>query len=180
MISISSNTVHVLVISANQFFNEKFSPNVLSNVHGSIKAKKIRPYKRSRLSFLREILSFYLDHIDPSQIILSMNNHGKPQLTERKTMLRFNISHTDEISLCALSKSNCSEIGVDIEKVKYFPYYTDVARTSLTSEEFKLISGLPRHKQLRMFYKLWSIKESCSKGIGLGQNLNFKFLNIDR
>ncbi len=176
MISISSNTVHVWVINTNQLFNTKFSSNPLSGVLGGINAKKIRPNKRSRPSFLREILPFYLDPIDPSQIILAMNNHGKPQLKDRKTVLRFNISHADGTSLCALS--NDSEIGVDIEKVTCFPYYLDVASTFLTPEEFRLISGLPQHEQLRMFYKLWSIKESCSKGIGLGQNLDFKFLKI--
>lgn len=176
MISINSDTVHAWVINTNQLFNAKFSANVLSNVHGRISAKKANSNKRSRYSFLREILSLYLDHMDLSEIMLSINSYGKPQLIKCEPTLHFNISHADGISLCVLS--NCSEIGADIEKVKYFPYYMDAARTFLTSEEFKLISGLPQHEQLRTFYKLWSIKESCSKGVGLGLNLDFKMLNI--
>lgn len=62
-------------------------------------------------------------------------------------------------------------IGIDIEQVKSI----DINPTFLSEREQKYL----RNKDLFEFYKIWTVKESFSKNLGLGLSLDFKNFSVD-
>ncbi len=74
-----------------------------------------RRYIVSR-GMLREILSFYLKR-DPAALKFEYNPYGKPFLkrSEGSEELSFNLSHSQDISLYALTWVR--KVGIDIEKI---------------------------------------------------------------
>jgi hypothetical protein len=71
---------------------------------------------------LRALLGRYLDH-DPRELRFWLAAHGKPTLQEGPTVgmgpsdgLRFNLSHSGELMLVAVTAG--SEIGVDVERAR--------------------------------------------------------------
>src|ERR1700690_2111518 len=64
---------------------------------------------------LRSILASYLK-LDPCDLGFSSGPHGKPELHNVCSPLRFNLSHSDDMMLLAISHSR--EIGVDLEVVR--------------------------------------------------------------
>ncbi|MDQ6630282.1 MAG: 4'-phosphopantetheinyl transferase, partial [Verrucomicrobiota bacterium] len=63
--------------------------------------------------FLRKILGSYLK-IEPREIIFDYGAHGKPVLRGKKS-LQFNLSHSGDLMLCAISRER--DLGIDLEKI---------------------------------------------------------------
>jgi phosphopantetheinyl transferase len=66
-------------------------------------------------SALRRVLAVYLGE-EPARIRLERGEHGKPRLADPQGRLRFNLSHSGEIALVAVSGE--FEVGVDVEAVR--------------------------------------------------------------
>ena len=64
---------------------------------------------------LRRVLAVYLDE-DPEHIQLEQGAHGKPRLAGPQGQLRFNLGHSGEVALVAVSGE--VEVGVDVERVR--------------------------------------------------------------
>lgn len=88
---------------------------------------------------LRKVLARYLDE-DPSEIELREGTHGKPALADLSSPLRFNLSHSGDLALVAVTQGR--EVGVDIQKIK------------------------PRRDLA--FYKAWTRREAIVKCAGTG------------
>lgn len=88
---------------------------------------------------LREVLARYLDE-DPAGIELRRGAHGKPALADPSSPLRFNLSHSGDLALVAVTHG--LEVGVDIQKIK------------------------PRRDIA--FYKAWARREAIVKCVGTG------------
>lgn len=109
----------------------------------------------------REILGHYLNQ-PPQEILFQTNEYGKPFVDG----LEFSISHTDGMSLLALSE--LSPVGIDIELLTPQPDL-DLLLTRICSpsekEEFK---ALTEAQKLKAFYRLWTAKEAYLKNLGIG------------
>lgn len=90
---------------------------------------------------------------------------GKPYLPDRPAV-HFSLSHSGELVLCALADA---EIGCDVET----PRKVDLALASrfFHPEEAAWLSSLPGKEQEAAFLRLWTLKESYGKALGLGLNL---------
>lgn len=88
---------------------------------------------------LRRVLAVYLDE-EPRRIRLERGEHGKPRLADPQGRLRFNLSHSGEIALVAVSGE--LEVGVDVERV--------------------------RPKREEAFYWRWACHEAQVKCLGVG------------
>ena len=64
-------------------------------------------------SILRNILIKYLD-LPPEEVIIKHQKNGKPALANQGIKLNFNLSHTDNWVLLAISR-DC-RVGIDLEK----------------------------------------------------------------
>ena len=60
---------------------------------------------------LHRVLAVYLGE-DPARIRLETGAQGKPRLADPQGQLRFNLSHSGEIALVAVSGE--AEVGVDV------------------------------------------------------------------
>ncbi|HWY18368.1 MAG TPA: hypothetical protein VNY27_06615 [Solirubrobacteraceae bacterium] len=112
-----------------------------------VPARKRALWARSR-GILRALLARYLD-ADPRELRFQPGPHGKPGLRDhvegrsapgRKSDLRFNLSHSGELMLVAVSAGR--EVGVDIEH----------ARERYTAE----------------FLRTWTTREATVKCLGTG------------
>lgn len=91
---------------------------------------------------------------------LDYNEYGKPYFSEYPD-LHFNISHCREMAVCAVGET---EIGVDIEYVRR--YSERVPRRAFSENERKILSQSSRADS--MFFRLWTLKESYVKALGIG------------
>ena len=98
---------------------------------------------------------------------LSYKKNKKPFLSQTKTLC-FNISHTKNAIACGISKHN---IGVDIEPIRNIDIKT--IKKTCTDSEFLKYSKYAANKA-KLFFKIWTRKESfCKKnGISIFSNFN--------
>ena len=121
-------------------------------------------------SIRKKILAQYLD-VEPESLRFSKGVHGKPIL-KGKSDLHFNISHTDNYWIMALSKED--EIGVDIEHHKNRKNMDGIVSSyfhSAEHEEYQKQKSDTDKKDF--FYHIWTRKEAYAKYLGLGLNYDF-------
>ncbi len=100
------------------------------------------------------------------EITFTRNKYGKPALTHDANV-QFNVSHSgDWIALIAGGKD---EIGVDVEKIA--PIDLQIAERFFSPQENTYLAAQPADQQLNTFYRLWTLKESYIKAIGMGLSM---------
>jgi 4'-phosphopantetheinyl transferase len=122
---------------------------------------------------LRSILAGYLN-VAPGDLEFEIGQRGKPRLapTFSKDSLEFNLSHSSEVALIAVTRER--GIGVDIEHIKEEFAFVEVAERYFTAREVAAIRALPEELQRRAFYQCWTSKEAFlkAKGVGLSGELD--------
>lgn len=122
---------------------------------------------------LRSILAAYLNAA-PGDLEFELGRRGKPRLAPRftKHRLEFNLSHSSEVALVAVTREQ--EIGVDVEQIKENFTFAEVAERYFTAKEVSAIRALPAALQRRAFYQCWTSKEAFlkAKGVGLSGELD--------
>lgn len=143
-----------------QIINEfsRNSPKTYQN-----KIRKFKRWQDAQLSILgRFLLKYGLQQIDKyfDENEFRFNSNSKPYLEAEN--LEFNISHSGNIVVCAIS--NRCEIGIDIEIVKDI----EVAdfRTQMTENEWKKIFNA--ENVCSSFFDYWTQKEAVLKAQGSG------------
>jgi len=90
------------------------------------------------------------------------SEHKKPYL-ENHNDIHFNISHSGDWVVCALSTK---EVGIDVEKIREINF--NIARRFFSAQEVDHLFKLPQKLQLEYFFDLWTLKESYLKTLGTG------------
>jgi 4'-phosphopantetheinyl transferase len=116
----------------------------------------------SRRAALRILLSRYTD-IPPSGIEFIAGKNKKPELRSELNKIRFNVSHSGELILIAISDT---EIGVDIERIEPSFNYSDILRHSFSEQEINQIEQAADSRDL--FFRLWTRKEALAKASSKG------------
>jgi 4'-phosphopantetheinyl transferase len=115
---------------------------------------------------LRELLAGYLDH-EPERLDFVEGTHGKPVLaTPQGAELCFNLSHSGELALCAVSCRR--EVGVDLEQVRELSDADALARRFFAEAETTALAALPAVERLPAFFRCWTRKEAYLKAVGAG------------
>ena len=115
-------------------------------------------------SILRSILSLYT-HGKPKDIAFTEGARGKPFLLDNALDLQFNVSHSNDMAVYALTTH--VEIGIDIEKIKS-EFKKEVAKRFFSRDEYHALLMLPEQEQAAQFYYLWAGKEAIIKALGEG------------
>ncbi len=102
------------------------------------------------------------------EIILRFGDKGKPHI-ENFTGIHFNISHSGNFVVCAVSSS---EIGIDVERVRKINLR--IAERFFSEKEINDLMACKEEERMHYFITLWTIKESYLKAVGRGltQHLN--------
>lgn len=114
---------------------------------------------------LRRILARYLDQ-PAAEIALESGENGKPQLGDRSSGLRFNLSHSGDLALVAVTLGR--EVGVDVEEVEPDRDLLALAERALAAETVAEIRAAPPADQPRAFYRAWTRHEARLKCLGVG------------
>ncbi len=115
-----------------------------------------------RRAALRILLSRYTD-IPPSGIEFIAGKNKKPELKSELNKIWFNVSHSGELILIAISDT---EIGVDIERIETSFNYSDILRHSFSEQEINQIEQAADSRDF--FFRLWTRKEALTKASSRG------------
>jgi 4'-phosphopantetheinyl transferase len=116
---------------------------------------------------LRIILGRYLN-TPPEKIKFEYHAHGKPSLSDGllKPELRFNLSHSEEIALLAVTQNR--EVGIDLETLRPNVDVVNLTNQFFSTSESAELAALPSGKKLDSFFSGWTRKEAYLKARGEG------------
>jgi 4'-phosphopantetheinyl transferase len=114
--------------------------------------------------FLRSVVARYLKS-QPETLRFEYGAYGKPALGTEHT-LRFNLSHSNEVALLAVSLD--ADIGVDVEHIRADFASEDIARRYFSRAEVEVFNALPPEERVAAFFRCWTRKEAYIKAIGKG------------
>lgn len=116
---------------------------------------------------VRKILSSYLG-APAEQIRFRYESMGKPALDSpwSDSGVRFNISHSHELALCALTQGR--ELGVDVEHIREPSDFDGLAERFFAKTEVSVLRSLPQVERLAAFFSCWTRKEALLKATGTG------------
>ena len=103
--------------------------------------------------------------IPPAAVRFRREPEGKPQLDEDYSDVRFNLSHSGERAVLAVT--NGREVGIDLEQEHQLEVLA-FARLFFSPGERLALEITPPAERLRAFFKVWTRKESFIKAIGSG------------
>jgi len=121
--------------------------------------------------FKRSVLAKYLA-VEPGSIQYVLSDKGKPSLPESENNnqdLKFNLSHTQDVSLLAVSRN--IELGIDVEFKDRKTDWQGVCQRFYTVPEQEALFLLPKEQQQSAFFQLWTRKEAYMKVLGSGLSL---------
>lgn len=120
-------------------------------------------------ALVRTVLSKYAD-VTPEAWCFEKGEKDKPEIVNPPLPLRFNISHTTELIVCAVALEY--DLGADVE---YIGRNTDVLGITdryFSTVEIDELFSLPSEAQQRSrFFDYWTLKESYIKAWGGGLSI---------
>lgn len=114
---------------------------------------------------LRHILGSYLN-VTPDQLVLATGAKGKPDIAAPATRLRFNLSHSGELTLLAVAEG--VELGLDVERIRPRRGLTAIARRMFGPAEAAELGELADPRRTQEFHRRWTRLEASVKALGLG------------
>ncbi|MGZ4830286.1 MAG: 4'-phosphopantetheinyl transferase family protein [Candidatus Angelobacter sp.] len=121
-------------------------------------------------SVLRQLLGTYL-HLDPRVIDFAYGPQGKPDVVapQNPYRLRFNLSHSGELALIAVSLSR--ELGIDVERIKPDIAGLEIATRFFSPEECAKLECVLPNMRVDAFFDCWTRKEAYIKARGEGLSI---------
>jgi 4'-phosphopantetheinyl transferase len=118
-------------------------------------------------ALLRITLSRHAD-IEPYAWRFRTGSHGRPEIVQSRSRLRFSLSHTCGLAACAVMLDR--DIGLDVE------YLTadapiEVAERFFSPRERSDLFGAKSDARAALFFEYWTLKEAYAKARGLGLSL---------
>jgi 4'-phosphopantetheinyl transferase len=114
---------------------------------------------------LRMVLGLYLS-ADPQSLEFSIGPMGKPSLKQTFTDLRFNLSHSGDLALIAVTRGR--DVGVDVERVQRDIEFDPIIEHYFDPTEAWDLRTAPPQERVGRFFDLWTRKEACLKAEGSG------------
>lgn len=109
-----------------------------------------------------------LTGLRPGDLSFTRNKYGKPSLSlSNYADVQFNVSHSGD--WIALISGGDADLGVDVEKIS--PIDMKIAERFFSITESGFLAAEPAEMQLETFYRLWTLKESYIKAVGMGLSM---------
>jgi 4'-phosphopantetheinyl transferase len=168
-LSLTAGQVHVWRISLEQDdasldrFRRTLAPEELDRA-GRFRFERLQRHYVAGRGSLRDVLARYLS-AKPEELRFSYNAYGKPALAGEES-LQFNMSHSHEIALVAVTRD--AAVGVDVEHVRADFARDEIARRFFSRMEVATFNSLAKEEQVAAFFRCWTRKEAYIKAIGKG------------
>lgn len=176
-LELPANTIHLWHTVLDEITDQTLLTNyqTILNDEEKIRWQKFRFAKHQHQYLvahvlLRSVLSRYID-IAPQSWQFTSNQYGRPEISNSMQLpLRFNLSHTDGLVMCAVVLT--ADIGVDVENTqKRQTLSTDIAKHCFSKYEIEQLYTLPESQQPQRFLEYWTLKEAYIKAKGMGLSL---------
>ncbi len=171
---LKGNQVHLWQIDLNQLAEKNSVGYTVLADDELIKINRLRQPKHQQRALsmriqLRVLLAAYLNK-KASDIEFTYDQFGKPQL--KSTPLFFNISHSQDTALVAISHND--QMGVDIEHWRVVEQMAAIVNRHYSVLEKKAWQLLNPDQHETVFFNIWTCKEAFIKatGRGLGMGLS--------
>jgi 4'-phosphopantetheinyl transferase len=94
---------------------------------------------------------------------------GKPNVAAYGRPLQFNLSHSGELVLVAMTLGRA--VGIDVERIRTDMAVDPIAAQFYSATESRTLSALPEHMRCDAFFACWTRKEAYLKASGDGLSL---------
>ena len=166
------NKVYVISIEE---LKRKYSYEELYKLAPPYRREKVDKYMFEKDKYLSLGVEYLLRkaledvEIDYDKVKIEYNEFGKPYIGNFEHIY-FNLSHSEEMCMCVVADT---EVGCDVQIMQ--DDFMDIANSFFTPNELAYIENLKTYEEKKdMFYRLWTLKESYVKVLGVGGNLDFK------
>ncbi len=122
---------------------------------------------------LRVLLSGYADRA-PTALRFDVTGYGKPVLNN--SALRFNISHSHQLALFAISRD--VTVGCDVEWHDERFLAENIPEHFFSPAEIAELDAVPQAGRLAAFFAGWTRKEAYIKARGLGMSLPLNSFDV--
>ncbi|MCK5871584.1 MAG: 4'-phosphopantetheinyl transferase superfamily protein [Methylococcales bacterium] len=136
--------------------------------------KHQRQYLITRV-LVRTTLSKYAQ-MNPKDWQFSKNDYGKPAVFPSQNLF-FNLSHTENLIVCAVSRQK--NIGVDVETITHKSSTVEIAQRFFSPNETKALLRELGSVQKQHFFQYWTLKEAYIKAKGVGLSLPLEQFSFD-
>lgn len=169
---IQSGDIHLWITRPGQHQQAE----LLQRYKGLLTAEEITRQQRYRFAkdqhnalitraFVRDLLSHYAD-VAPQDWRFDKGEKDKPEIVNPPLPLRFNLSHTEGLIICAVTHND--DIGCDVEFIERNNDILGIADRYFSPTEVREMFSLPTEQQRSRFFDYWTLKESYIKAWGLG------------
>lgn len=119
---------------------------------------------------LRTILGAYIQR-PAADLRFRYESEGKPalRLIEGEPSIRFNLSHSQDLAVYAVS--NQREVGIDVEAIRSNIAEDEIAGRVFSAPELAEFHSLPPELQNLGFFHCWTRKEAYIKARGSGMGI---------
>ncbi|MCK5925271.1 MAG: 4'-phosphopantetheinyl transferase superfamily protein [Methylococcales bacterium] len=170
MLSLPDNEIHLWFVDC-----QTITPNLQHEYQSLLNSEervrwqrfKFEKHQRQYLitrALVRTTLSKYT-HIQAQEWQFSKNKYGKPAIFPAQN-LYFNLSHTENLIVCAVTRQ--AAIGVDVETLTHKSSIMEIAQRFFSPQEIKALSNETKSKQKQRFFQYWTLKEAYIKAKGMG------------
>lgn len=125
---------------------------------------------------LRMLLGHWLQR-DPARLQFQYGEYGKPALADCPHAPAFNISHSHDWGLIAITSDG--DLGVDVERMDPRTTWQGLARRFYSAREVSTLETLATERQLAGFYRIWTSKEAFIKAIGRGLSFPLASFSVE-
>jgi 4'-phosphopantetheinyl transferase len=114
---------------------------------------------------LRSVLAGYLE-AEPERLTFVYGVRGKPRLAEVGEGLEFNLSHTEDLALFAITRGMA--VGIDVERLRPMDDAGQIISRYFTPREQAEFFNYPQQERPAAFFRAWTRKEALLKATGDG------------
>ena len=128
-------------------------------------------FERDRQAFIitraamRQILGSY-GNVAPQDLNFTYGSYGKPELSPELDAIKFNLSHSQDIALLAVTQG--LRLGIDIEFVNQDLAVEEIADRFFSANEVRALGALAHRQRVEAFFSCWTRKEAYIKALGEG------------
>ncbi len=163
------------------------NPRLLAAYEGLLDAQERERHQKFRFekhrreflvsrALVRLTLSRYAP-VAPGDWHFVKNEFGRPDVHPgAHSWLRFNLSHTNGMVLCAVTVD--ANIGVDVEDWARRSTPVELSDRFFAPEEAAALRALPPPNQAKRFFEYWTLKEAYIKARGVGLSVPLKWFSF--
>ncbi|WBB78422.1 4'-phosphopantetheinyl transferase superfamily protein [Micromonospora sp. WMMD882] len=111
----------------------------------------------------------------PAALSFTTGRYGRPELSPNPWGLRFNLSHTEGLIACLVTRG--APCGVDVQgplRPEALPYF----RRALTDRELARLDAVEPGRRAAAVVDVWATKEAYTKALGAGLQYGFHRIEV--